>query len=49
MANEHKIEINKRANITRQGLKQLRREGNIPGIYYSERLLYGDKIWSSDF
>ena len=35
MANEHKIEINKRANITRQGLKQLRREGNIPGIYYS--------------
>ena len=35
MANEHKIEINKRAHITRQGLKQLRREKNIPGIYYS--------------
>ena len=35
MANEHKIEINKRDNITPQGLKQLRREGNIPGIYYS--------------
>ena len=35
MANEHKIEINKRDDITPQGLKQLRREGNIPGIYYS--------------
>ncbi len=35
MANEHKIEINKRVDITPQGLKQLRRDGNIPGIYYS--------------
>jgi len=35
MANEHKIEINKRDDISSQGLKQLRREGNIPGIYYS--------------
>jgi len=35
MANEHKIEINKRDDITPQGLKQLRRMGNIPGIYYS--------------
>ena len=35
MANEHKIEINKRENITQHSLKQLRREGNIPGIYYS--------------
>ena len=35
MANEHKIEINKRDDITPQGLKQLRRDGNIPGIYYS--------------
>ena len=35
MANEHKIEINKRDDITPQGLAQLRREGNIPGIYYS--------------
>ena len=35
MANEHKIEINKRDDITPQGLKQLRRNGNIPGIYYS--------------
>jgi len=35
MANEHKIEINKRDNITMQSLKRLRRNGNIPGIYYS--------------
>ena len=35
MANEHKIEINERNDITPQGLKQLRRDGNIPGIYYS--------------
>ena len=35
MANEHKIEINKRDDCTPQGLKQLRRDGNIPGIYYS--------------
>ena len=35
MANEHKIEINMRNDITPQGLKQLRKNGNIPGIYYS--------------
>ena len=35
MANEYKIEINKRDNVNRQALKQLRRDGNIPGIYYS--------------
>ena len=35
MANEHKIEINKRDDVRSQGLKQLRRDGNIPGIYYS--------------
>ncbi len=35
MANEHKIEINERDDITPKGLKQLRRDGNIPGIYYS--------------
>ena len=35
MANEHKIEINKRVDINPQSLKQLRRNGNIPGIYYS--------------
>ena len=35
MANEHKIEINKRDDITLQSLKKLRRNGNIPGIYYS--------------
>ena len=38
MANEHKIEINKRDDITPQGLKQLRRDGNIPGVYYSAAL-----------
>ena len=35
MATEHKIEINKRDNLTPQDVKQLRRNGNIPGIYYS--------------
>ena len=35
MATEHKIEITKRDDITPQGLKQLRKNGNIPGIYYS--------------
>ena len=35
MANEYKIELSKRDKITRQNLKQLRKEGNIPGIYYS--------------
>mgnify|MGYP001208799518 FL=1 len=34
MANEHKIEINKRENLSRQKLKDLRKTGNIPGIYY---------------
>ena len=35
MANEHKIDINKRDDLSPQGSKQLRRDGNIPGIYYS--------------
>ena len=35
MANKHKIEINKRENLSRQGLKELRKTGNIPGIYYA--------------
>jgi len=35
MANEHKIDINKRENLGKKGVKQLRREGMIPGIYYS--------------
>jgi len=35
MANEHKIEINKRENTGKKGVKILRREGSIPGIYYS--------------
>ena len=33
---EHKIDINKRDEISRQAVKQLRRDGNIPGIYYSD-------------
>ena len=35
MANEHKIDINKRKSLGKKGVKQLRREGMIPGIYYS--------------
>ena len=35
MANEHKIDINKRELTGKQGIKQIRREGNIPGVYYS--------------
>jgi len=35
MANEHQIDINKRDNTGKKGVKQLRRKGSIPGIYYS--------------
>jgi large subunit ribosomal protein L25 len=35
MANEHQIEINKRENTGKKSVKQLRRDGNIPGVYYS--------------
>ena len=35
MANEHKIEINKREQTSKKELKKLRKDGNIPGIYYS--------------
>ena len=35
MANEHKIVVNKRENYGKKDVKQLRREGNIPGVYYS--------------
>ena len=35
MANEHKIDINKRDNTGKKAIKQLRKDGNIPGIYYS--------------
>ena len=35
MANEHKIDINKRELSGKQGIKQIRRAGNIPGVYYS--------------
>ena len=35
MANEHKIDIVKRELSGKKGIKQIRREGNIPGVYYS--------------
>jgi len=35
MANEHKIDINKRANTGKKAVKQLRKDNNIPGVYYS--------------
>jgi len=35
MANEHKIDIKKRESLGKKGVKRLRREGMIPGIYYS--------------
>ena len=35
MANEHKIDLNKRETLGKKGVKQLRKEGMIPGIYYS--------------
>ena len=35
MATEHKIDINKRDNIGKKAIKQLRKDGNIPGVYYS--------------
>lgn len=35
MANEHKIDINKRDSLGKKGVKQLRKQGMIPGIYYS--------------
>ena len=35
MANEHKIDINKRDNAGKKAIKQLRKDNNIPGVYYS--------------
>ena len=35
MATEHKIDINRRENINKKDVKQLRKEDNIPGVYYS--------------
>jgi large subunit ribosomal protein L25 len=35
MANEHKIDINKRNNTGNKAVKQLRKDNNIPGVYYS--------------
>ena len=35
MANEHQIDINKRTNTGKKSVKRVRRDGNIPGVYYS--------------
>ena len=35
MAQEFKLDIYKRDNLTNSALKALRDEGNIPGIFYS--------------
>tara|TARA_B100001123_G_scaffold437379_1_gene569429 strand:- start:1555 stop:2247 length:693 start_codon:yes stop_codon:yes gene_type:complete len=35
MANEFKIDLEKRDDLSKQGVKQLRRDGKIPGVYYS--------------
>lgn len=35
MATEHKIDINKRDNTGKKAIKELRKDGNIPGVYYS--------------
>ena len=35
MAEDYKIDVNKREGNSKQAVKQLRREGNIPGVYYS--------------
>ena len=35
MANEYKIEVSKRESVGKSSLKLSRKEGNIPGIYYS--------------
>ena len=35
MATEHKIDISRRENINKKDVKQLRKEDNIPGVYYS--------------
>jgi large subunit ribosomal protein L25 len=35
MANEFKLNIFKRDDLTKQGVKKVRRENNIPGVFYS--------------
>jgi large subunit ribosomal protein L25 len=35
MANEFKLNIFKRDDLTKQGIKKVRRENNIPGVFYS--------------
>ena len=35
MANEHNIDIKKRDNAGKKASNQLRKDGNIPGVYYS--------------
>ena len=34
MANQYKLEVNKREDLSKKGLKIIRRDGNIPGIFY---------------
>ena len=35
MANEFKLDIYKRDDLTKKGVKKLRKENNIPGVFYS--------------
>ena len=48
MANEYKIEIFKRDNNNKQATKKLRKEGNIPGIYYSASSKHSIPIYISE-
>jgi len=40
MSKEYKLEVEKRTKANKKDLKELRRSGKIPGIYYS----YDSKI-----
>ena len=48
MANEHKIEVNKRDGLGKKEIRQLRRESNIPGIYYSSNSKESTPIYISN-
>lgn len=37
MANQHKLEVSKREDLSKQGLKMLRKEGNVPGVFYEAK------------
>ena len=45
MANEYKVEVNKREITDKKSLKDLRREGKIPGVYYSAKSNSGAPIF----